>query len=589
MAHLNLQSGVPKVVASGVLVGATDFREFPVGVGLPAGITPFGSTTSIPDPLLVEIGNDGFPAEVSEEGHHFAMTGRGGENWGYGLDSFFGQMDRGEMRAIVRSDFRGGFEDFPIGAAAGMQGANNADWRAWIGTQFLRGGVNDIESSGKTTFAGFGNTMFGIMDNDLQEPFIAGINVNVRIRRVANPGDPANRDDWEIRSWYGGTGAEPVLPDDDAINQTRFDSSLQAIGWGQLPQGPFNPVLQKIRFLSFSVNPLVEPAPEPSDIAAVSPWVPSGNMVPVLTDWAPEEQQIIPGGPKPLTILRPIVEFDVRQVRDDPQYNDGDNLVPSSGGVGWKDLETSDPQGRTDAGSLNASGNVFFVEDGWTPGIDAVRFVGFPEGAPTNPIGSRLPWAGGGIGPSNSNWAGNNYSIFGVMRATDITQLATFFGSTAGLSPNFPKKVQIWVQPDGSVAVHHTDEENVATLQPGSSFSLETAPGIVKPGDDLIISLTASAIFGPRQGKILRINGVEVARNDQAFATFVQENVSPTIGEGFPEQLGPGPGSIGGLDRLIVYMSAYGSLATAAEVRAYESFLAGAFQFNFATQWVPSG
>ncbi len=170
MPHLNLASGVPTVVASGALVGATDFREFPVGVGLPAGITPFGSLTSIPDPLLVEIGNDGFPNEVSEEGHHFAMTGRGGERWGYGLDSFFGQMDRGELRAIVRMDYRGGFEDFPIGAAAGMQGADDTGWRAWLGTQFLRGGVNDIESSGKTTFPGFGNSMFGIMAADLQEP-----------------------------------------------------------------------------------------------------------------------------------------------------------------------------------------------------------------------------------------------------------------------------------------------------------------------------------------------------------------------------------------------------------------------------------
>ena len=585
MPHLNLQSGVPKVVASGVLVGATDFREFPVGVGLPAGITAFGSVTSRPDPLLVEIGNDGFPNEVSEEGHHFAMTGRGAENWGFGLDSFFGQMDRGEIRAVVRSDFRGGFEDFPIGAAAGMQGANNTDWRAWIGTQFLRGGVNDIESSGKTTFPGFGNTMFGIMDNDLQEPFIAGINVNVRIRRIANPGDPTNRDDWEIRSWYGASPAsEPVLPDDDAINQLRFDPSLQAIGWGQLPQGPFNPVLQKIRFLSFSENPLVEPAPAPSDIAAVSPWVPSGNMVPVLTDWENSDPQIIPGGPKPLTILRPVVEFDVRQVRDDPQYNDGDSLVVSAGGVGWKDLEESDQQGRTDA-NFNTSGNILFVKDGWTPGIDAVRFVGFPVGAPTNPLGSRLPWIGGGIG--GSDWVGNDYTIFGVMRATDISQLATLIGGTAGLSPIFPKKTAIWVQPDGSVVVHHTAEELVATLQPGSFYSLETAPGIVKPGDDLIFSLTSSANFGPRQGKTLRINGVEVGRNDQAFANFSQEFVAPTIGEGGPQAIG-GPFSLGGLDRLIVYLAGFGSLATAAEVRAYESFLAGAFQFNFATQWVQS-
>ena len=577
MPHLNLQSGVPKVVASGALVGATNFSEFPLGVGLPAGITAFGSTTSRPDPNLVEIGFDGEVAEQGVDGRHFAMTGRGAENWGYGLDSFFGQMDRGEMRAIIRSDFRGGFEDFPIGAAAGMEGANNADWRAWLGTQFLRGGVNDIESSAKATFPGFGNTMFQFIAQDLQEPFLDGVNVNVRVRRIANVGDPS-RDDWEIRSWYGGVGAEPVAPDGTATNQAQSGAGSQAIGWGQLPQGPFNPVLQKIRFLSFSNDPLVEPAPDPSDIAEASPWVPSGNMVPVLTDWQTSDPQIIPGGPKPLTILRPIVEFDVRSIGF--PYIDQEVITL------WEDLEVTDQQGRTDAGSLQLSGEPTYLVDGWTPGIDAVRFVGAFPPVPTNPEYSFMSWPGGGIG--GSDWQGNNYTIFGVMRATDISLLATFFGSTAGISPNFPKKCNIWVQANGSVAVHHTDEENAGTLQPGSSFSLETAPGLVSPGDDLIISLTASANFGPRQGKTLRINGVEVARNNLAFATFNQENINPTLGQGFPEQLGPGPATTGGLDRLIVYMSAYGSLATEAEVRAYESFLAGAFQFNFATQWVRS-
>lgn len=293
MPHLNLQSGVPKVVPSGALVGATNFSEFPLGVGLPAGITAFGSTTSRPDPNLVEIGFDGEIAEQGAGGRHFAMTGRGPENWGYGLDSFFGQMDRGEMRVIIRSDYRGGFEDFTIGAAAGMEGATNALWRAWIGTQFLRGGVNDVESSGKGTFAGFGNTMFGLAAGDLQEPFIAGLQFNVRVRRIANVGDPS-RDDWEVRSWYGGVGAEPVAPDATATNQLQTGAGLQAIGWGQLPQGPFNPVLQKIRFLSFSDNPLVEPAPDPSDIAEASVWVPSGNQLQIDTAWEGEPASCVP-------------------------------------------------------------------------------------------------------------------------------------------------------------------------------------------------------------------------------------------------------------------------------------------------------
>jgi hypothetical protein len=295
------------------------------------------------------------------------------------------------------------------------------------------------------------------------------------------------------------------------------------------------------------------------------------------TIWTPFPQVLIPGLPKPNTISRPIVEFDVRNI--------GFPYVDQEVITLWEDLETSDPQGRTDAGAQQLSGEPTFLVDGWTPGVDAVRFVGAFPPVPTNPEYSFMTWAGGGSVPGASNWQGNNYTIFGVMRAIDITLNATFCGNTAGLSPNFPKKVAIWVQPDGSIAVHHTDEENAGTLQSGSSFSLETAPGLVEPGDDLLISLTCSAVFGPRQGKILRINGVEVARNDQAFAAFFQESINPALGQGFPEQLGPGPSTVGGLDRLIVYMSAFGSLASAAEVLAYESFLAGAFQLDFRTQW----
>jgi hypothetical protein len=301
------------------------------------------------------------------------------------------------------------------------------------------------------------------------------------------------------------------------------------------------------------------------------------------TQWEPFPNTFISGQPKPLTILAPVVEFDVRQVRDDPQYNDGDSLVVVSGGVGWKDLITTDQQGRTDA-NFNTSGNVVFVKEGWTPGIDAVRFVGFPFGAPTNPLGSRLPWIGGGIG--GSDIVGNNYFVIGVMRATDISQRATLMGSTAGLSPIFPKKTVIWVEPDGSVVCHHTAEELVATIQPGSFYSIQSAPGVVQPGDDLIISLTSSAIFGDRQGKILRVNGVEVARNSNAFATFTQEFIAPTIGAGGTQAQAVGSvDSVGGLDRLIVYLALFGSLPTEAEVRAYESYLADAFQLDFRTQW----
>lgn len=304
------------------------------------------------------------------------------------------------------------------------------------------------------------------------------------------------------------------------------------------------------------------------------------------TTWIPEPlptlpEPVFPPAPKPTGLAKPITEFDVRNLRDDPQYQDGDSLVVSQGGVGWKDLAIiGDPQGRTDA-DLNTVGNVFFVENGWNEkrGIDAVRFVGFPVEAPTNPEGSHLPWEGGGI--VGQNWAGNEYTYIGVMRCTDISQHACLFGGTSGIIPNAPKKSTVWVQPDGSVAVHHTDEETSGAVQPGSSYSLESAPGIVEAGDSVIITVTASASLG----KVLRVNGKVVASNPFAFSTYFTESSAPTIGAGFPEQLGPGVGAVGGLDRLIVYLATFGSLLTDEQIEEYEAFLALTFQVSVGTEW----
>ncbi len=543
MPHLNLQSGVPKVVASGALVGATNFSEFPLGVGLPAGITAFGSTTSRPDPNLVEIGFDGELAEQGLDGRHFAMTGRGPENWGYGLDSFFGQMDRGEMLVIIRSDYRGGFEDFSIGAAAGMQGANNTDWRAWIGTQFLRGGVNDIESSGKNTFLGFGNTMFGTMDGDLQEPFIAGINFNVRIRRIANAGDPTNRDDLEIRSWYGGISAEPVLPDDDAINQVRFDPSLQAIGWGQLPQGPFNPVLQKIRFLSFSDNPLVEPAPSPSDIAETSPWVPSGNQLPIATSWEPTTPQLIPGGPKPL-IAGLEFEYDVRVL----SLNDGDTVAvwPDSSGNGF-DIS---PQAATDPS---------FELNGWTFGVNAVRLQDTAFDPQENFLLGDI-----------SAFLGTEATFFQVFQVDDLSDGCALIGAKTSSTP--PRNFDHGVDIDGTAFFNKNHLPR----------DVETAPGTVVEGRMYI--MTTRLVNAT--GMIMRLNGVQVGSGDDANA---KTNI---IGWGEP-RLGQtrainNPAGEYGKDKLIVWASGYTSAASDAEIEAMESFLAGVFQFNFGTEWVRS-
>ena len=571
MPHLNLQSGVPETV-SGVRVGATDFREFSVGAGLPSGITAFGVGAN--SPATVEIGNDAF------EGNFFGMAGHGGNSeWGFGIDSFFGEMSSGELLCRIRGDFP--LDDrHSIGAAASMQGLLDSNFSAWGATQYLRMGV-DIETEARAEFSG---SFFQIIQGaDVQEPFINNIWHWLRVRRIANVGDPS-RDDWEARSWYGGIEAEPAAPDGVAVSQFRFASGALNVGWWMLASLS-SLSDQKIAFLSFSADPLIEPPPLPSDLGAPITWIP--QPLPLLPG------AVFPPAPKPVGLGRPIVEFDVRFLTDEGlEYEDGDNLKQIDGGEGWKDLAVeNDPQGRTDAGLTGAQGdgNIFFVKNGWNEKrkIDAVRFVGDPVNDPVDAEGNFIGWAGGGPVPENSNWIGNEYTYIGVMRCTDISQFCCLFGKVSGVTPvnGNPIATGVWVQPDGSVAVHHTDEETGGQVQPGSVFSLESAPGIVKAGDSIIITVTHSALFAT-QGKILRVNGKVVASNPNATRNLSQMS-APALGSHFPQQDGnPGnPGVVCGLDKLIVYFAAFGTLLTQQQIDEYEAFLGLTFQIAVGTDW----
>lgn len=259
------------------------------------------------------------------------------------------------------------------------------------------------------------------------------------------------------------------------------------------------------------------------------------------------------------TIATPIVEFDIRNIGFG--YNDGDTVTD------WEDLVTSNQQGRTDARGAQAgsAGTPSFVKDGWFPGTDAVRF-----GTPTP---EALAHLSGGIGAND--WTGVAYTIFGVMQAVDIANFAVLYGSNTGLSPLFPKKTALFVQPDGSVVFHHTDE---VSPQPGSDFSIETATGLVSAGDKLLFAATADSVLG----KVLRINRVEVGKNALALTRFTQEFSAPALGRAQPQEVPDVTGSITGDDRLIVWLSAYGSLASPAEILQMEAFL---FQEFFKTEW----
>lgn len=547
-----VKSGIPTTI-NGVQVGATDFSEFLVGAGLPPGITGLSANFA-----ALSVGIDDTPVSPSftDEGKYFEILNPITFNfpWAFVIDAFDGIMEQGELLARISCNFNGLQNRNLMGPGMSLREAPGIDGSGSVILDSFSSG--DVEVGGAVFLnGGVANVGTFPISQALQEDDW----IWVRVRKTNNVASPSE-DDWQVTAWYGDIEDEPAVPDGIDPAPQNFTAPRGLFGIGCTYISPGATGTQRVAFLSYSENPDVEPPPVP----------PLGEA----TIWTPFPQTVIARGlPKP-TIFRPIVEFDVRLLGF--VLNDGDQVAL------WEDLVTSDVQGRTDAGSLSSNGNVLFVVEGWTPGIDAVRFVASPIGAPAgNGQGNLLSWPGGGIG--GSDWVGNEYTIFGVMRATDISVNATFIGNDAGISPNFPKKVAIWVQPDGSVAVHHTDEENAGNLQPGSIYSLETAPGLVEPGDDIIIALTASSSLG----KVLRINGVEVARNDQAFAVFVQETISPTLGQGFPEQLGnPGnPGVVGGLDRLIVYASAFGSLASIEQIQAYESFLADAFQLDFRTQW----
>jgi hypothetical protein len=325
-----------------------------------------------------------------------------------------------------------------------------------------------------------------------------------------------------------------------------------------------------------------------AEVAAMESYL-FDRFVRVFTIWTNFPNVFVPNQAKP-TVDRPIVEYDVRNIKDGLPYTDGQNIRINQGGAGWKDLETSDPQGRTDAGSVGNDGNVIFVEDGWTPGIDAVRFAANPLSNPTgNGQGNYIGWSGGGAFPNPQNWSGNEYTYIGVMRCTDITQSAMLFGSNSGIAPiqGNPKKSQIWIQPDGSVAMHHSSEESIGCIQPGSQFSIQSAPGLVAPGDDVILTGTCAQAGSSRPGKTIRLNGVEVANNPCAITAYFTECSAPTLGQGQAQQtdMPSNPGTLGGLDRLIVYFAAFGSLMSTEQLEAYESYLAAAFELNLRTPW----
>jgi len=243
-------SGVPEVV-SGVDVGFTDFSEFSVGSGIPAGLTQYGDGN--PSPGTNEIDFD------AVEGNFFSMDGQGFNAWGFGYDAFDGLMDLagGELLARV-------FLNVPVngrkmlGPAANMVGFGAGNLDCWSGGPF-RLDPDELTGIFSTSNSSSSNAATG----NMQEAWQDGEWLWVRARRVQSVADPGADDDWTVRAWHGDIADEPASPDATNFDQPRsLTWADDAIGWA-MPGNAGAFTEQRIAYLSFSADPDVVPPPIP--------------------------------------------------------------------------------------------------------------------------------------------------------------------------------------------------------------------------------------------------------------------------------------------------------------------------------------
>lgn len=261
---MGLKSGVPAVV-NGVNVGFTDFSEFSVGAGLPSGITAFGA--GVDDPSAVAISND--PAE----GNYFEMTGQTSfTSWAYGLDSFFGEAEFGEMLARIYFNLPRNNRS-NIGPVFSLSGALVADLD-WTGGRVGEDIVDVVRVQGAFSIGGVGGVP-GPNAIIADQPAQNQTWMWLRIRRVQGVGDPA-KDDWEVTAWYGDFEDEPAIIDDFAFDANVGPRGLLALGWGTITVASEEE--QRIAYLSFSADPLTVAPPVPGALDEF-PVVPAPTTV----------------------------------------------------------------------------------------------------------------------------------------------------------------------------------------------------------------------------------------------------------------------------------------------------------------------
>lgn len=282
MPHLNLQSGVPALVG-GVQVGGTDFSEFAVAPGLPAGITEYGLGPQ--SPTAVGILNTPLTPTFGDEGNYFEMTGQGDggfSRWGFGIDAFDGIMEFGELLCRFYYNTAGVKNRNNVGACMSLRGFDGdpiggADIN-WMGGTVFDPAVSPLHSAATVSIPA-GVTLSS--QADIQEAEQDPEWMWLRIRRTQNAGAPGD-DDVQHTAWYGDISDEPASVDASAVPSSfAGPRGLFALGWSAQPF--FSIFDQRIAFLSYSENPDVEPPPLPSDFGVASVWVPSG--LPTGTVW----------------------------------------------------------------------------------------------------------------------------------------------------------------------------------------------------------------------------------------------------------------------------------------------------------------
>lgn len=264
------ESGVIESPTPTVRRGASNFSEFDVASGLPAGITEYdGGDAGDPTAWAIE--------EDPVEGNYLAIKGQVSglsRFFGYGIDSFDGVQNQATIEVLGR---------------------------IWVGT-FLS---NGIKWGGPACSMSDSNWFFSLLEEQDPEPYHIEIGqrasqlaVNVDIAEAAQQGvwawirwrrqpDGIGNEDVKAKAWFGEISDEPAAWDIELDTVTAGPLGDGAIGFAM--SGPVSGEDLKIAFVSFTTG--TSPAEldawppfEPNEIGEeADPWTPVEDEA---TAWA---------------------------------------------------------------------------------------------------------------------------------------------------------------------------------------------------------------------------------------------------------------------------------------------------------------